>query len=48
MSKIFLTSDSHFNHNKDFIYERRGFNSIEEMNEKIIEKISHKLDKSRY
>ena len=37
MAEIYLTSDTHFNHNKDFIYERRGFKSIEEMNEKIIE-----------
>jgi calcineurin-like phosphoesterase family protein len=37
MSNIFVTSDWHFNHNKPFIWETRGFNSIEEMNEKIIE-----------
>lgn len=33
---IWLTSDWHFNHNKEFIYKARGFNSIEEMNEAII------------
>ena len=37
MGKIYLISDTHFNHNKDFVYKARGFNSIEEMNEKIIE-----------
>lgn len=37
MSKIYLTSDLHFNHNKSFIYEPRGFNNIEEMNETIID-----------
>ena len=37
MSKIWLTSDTHFSHNQPFIYEPRGFSSIEEMNEKIIE-----------
>lgn len=37
MSNIWLTSDTHFNHNKDFIYKERGFNSVEEMNQKIVE-----------
>ena len=34
---IYFTSDWHFCHNKPFIYESRGFKSIEEMNEIIIE-----------
>lgn len=34
---IWLTSDSHFQHSKDFIYEVRGFASVEDMNEAIIE-----------
>ena len=34
--KIYITSDWHFNHNKNFIYEKRGFSSIQEMNEAII------------
>lgn len=34
--KIFITSDLHFCHNRDFLYEPRGFNSIEEHNEVII------------
>ena len=34
--KIFVTSDLHFNHNKDFIWRDRGFESINEMNEEII------------
>lgn len=33
---IYFTSDYHFCHNKDFLYEPRGFDSIEEMNECII------------
>ena len=37
MGKIFLTSDTHFNHNKDFVYAARGFKTIEEMNKAIIE-----------
>ena len=35
---IYCTSDWHFNHNKSFIYQPRGFSSIEEMNQTIIEK----------
>lgn len=35
---IYVTSDLHFNHDKDFIYKARGFNSIEEMNEEIIKR----------
>lgn len=34
---IWITSDTHFFHDKDFIWKVRGFNSIEEMNEKIIQ-----------
>lgn len=33
---IYLSSDLHLNHNKPFIYEPRGFSSIEEMNQTII------------
>lgn len=36
MSNIWIISDTHFNHNKDFIYQPRGFANIQEMNEKII------------
>lgn len=38
MSNIFLTSDTHFGHGRSFITEPRGFSSVEEMNETIIEK----------
>jgi len=38
MSKIFFTSDLHFNHNKDFIWKARGYQSVEEMNEDFIKK----------
>ena len=38
MSNIWLISDTHFNHNKDFLWGPRGFNSVWEMNETIIEK----------
>lgn len=36
--KIFLTSDTHFCHDKDFLWKPRGFNSPEEMNEAIVER----------
>ena len=38
MSNIWLTSDSHFNHDKDFIWKARGFENINEMNEAIVER----------
>lgn len=37
MSNIFFTSDTHFGHNRGFIYEPRGFSSMEEHDETIIE-----------
>lgn len=33
---IYLTSDFHFNHDREFIYKPRGFNSVDEMNNTII------------
>ena len=33
MGKIWIISDLHFCHNKDFIYGKRGFNSIAEHDE---------------
>lgn len=36
MSKIFVSSDYHFNHDREFIWKARGFNSVDEMNEAII------------
>ena len=38
MSNIWLISDTHFNHNQPFLYEPRGFATVEEMNEAIIER----------
>lgn len=34
---LYFTSDLHINHNKDFIYKPRGFDSVYEMNKAIIE-----------
>ena len=33
---VFLTSDCHFNHDKEFIWKARGFNNVQEMNEAIV------------
>ena len=33
VSKIFVTSDLHFGHDREFIWKARGFNSVQEMNE---------------
>ena len=44
MNKIWFVSDLHFCHNKPFLYEPRGFSSIEEMNEQIIKNINEVVD----
>lgn len=36
MSNIWITSDWHFNHNKEFIFQPRGYSNVNEMNEDII------------
>ena len=36
MGKIYFTSDLHCNHDREFIYKPRGFNSVYEMNDTII------------
>lgn len=38
MGKIFITSDLHFGHNKSFLYEPRGFSTIEEHDQEIIKR----------
>lgn len=38
MSNIFLTSDWHLGHDREFIWKIRGFASVEDMNEAIIER----------
>lgn len=44
MNKIYLTSDLHFCHNKDFLYGPRGFNNVQEMNEAIIRNFNSVMD----
>lgn len=36
---LWFSSDFHFQHNKNFVYEKRGFKTIEEMNYKIIDNL---------
>lgn len=36
MSRVWITSDLHIGHNKDFVYRDRGFDSIEEHDEKLV------------
>lgn len=36
MGRIFMTSDWHFGHDREFIWKVRGFNSVYEMNNAII------------
>lgn len=36
MSQIYFTSDLHFCHDREFLYEPRGFKSVREMNNEIV------------
>ena len=38
MGRIFVTSDWHFGHDREFVWKPRGFNSVHEMNEALIER----------
>ena len=38
-----VTSDLHLNHDKDFIYKARGFETVQEMNEAIINRFNSKV-----
>lgn len=40
MGDIWITSDLHFNHNIDFIWKERGFSSVEEMNQEIVQRFN--------
>lgn len=45
MSRIFITSDWHFSHDRPFVWEARGFNSVNEMNEAIIQRHNSVVNK---
>ena len=38
MSNIWVTSDTHFGHDKDFIWNARGYHSVQERDEDLIKK----------
>ena len=38
MSNIWLISDTHLNHDKEFVWKARGFDSVWDMNNAIIER----------
>ena len=40
---IYFTSDLHIGHDKDFLYKPRGFNNVWDMDNAIIENITHTL-----
>lgn len=42
--RVWFTSDLHLGHDKEFIWKARGFNSVEEMNERIIDSINFVAD----
>jgi len=44
MNKIWVSSDFHFNHNKPFLFEPRGFSSIFEHDKTIISNFIQKVD----
>ena len=43
--KIWVTSDSHFGHDREFIWKPRGFQSVDEMNEAIVNRWNSVVDK---
>jgi len=42
---IWFTSDTHFSHNKDFIFKDRGFGSIQDHDETLIKNWNEKISK---
>ena len=38
--KLYVTSDTHFNHNKEFVYKARGYDTPEQMTEDMINTIN--------
>ena len=46
--RIWFISDLHLGHNKSFLYEPRGFKSIDEMNEQIIKNLKACVEKNDY
>ena len=44
-SRVWVTSDLHLGHNKPFVWEARGFNSVQEMNQAIIKNLQKTITK---
>ena len=40
MANIWLTSDFHFCHDREFVWQARGFQNVEEMNKAIVERFN--------
>ena len=45
MGKIFVTSDQHFSHIQPFVWEARGYSSVENMNEEQVRKWNEVVSK---
>lgn len=43
MPNIWITSDTHLGHDRDFIWKPRGFNSVDEMNNEIVKRWNEKV-----
>ena len=46
MNQIYITSDTHFGHNRDFLYGPRGFATIQEHDQEVIKKWNEIIDDS--
>ena len=44
-SRVWVTSDLHLGHDKPFVWEARGFDSIQEMNQTIIKNLQETITK---
>ena len=42
--QIYVTSDLHFGHDREFIWKARGYNSVDEMNEDYVHKWNITVD----
>lgn len=41
--KVYFTSDTHFNHNRSFIYESRGYTDVQSYTTAVIDKINERV-----
>lgn len=45
-NNLYVTSDTHFGHNKEFIYKKRGYENVQDMNESMIDTINTTVGKN--